>query len=334
MRNSGDEEACGRTTFNKVALSELREAAVKESITEAALASASSSPAGARPNTATPPKSVPPVPPLPRHISPKAHKRTEPEKLFPLDPTARPETAHARGSPRRLLSERRKYRGSTSAVPSPLYLGDSIPPNSLNKALLLDIGSARAPLTGGGWNPQELGLQNYRMGPMSAGPMGGVKSSSPLAVPELVDGYQPACIRKLSHPDAQLQSTPQKSTSPDILSKSAFNLGSRMSMDSNKAGTPGESGSTKHGFSRLFSPSPPSRRQQQPANSIDIQPTSPTVSSLVGDPAAQRRIRDQLASSRAFDRLLEEDDEFTMAISLTPTVAGERQQLNTPPRSK
>ncbi|KAJ1877757.1 hypothetical protein LPJ66_012035, partial [Kickxella alabastrina] len=52
------------------------------------------------------------------------------------------------------------------------------------------------------------------------------------------------------------------------------------------------------------------------------QPASPAVTSLVDDPLARRKIRDQLASSTAFDRLLEEDDEFTMAISLTPLVAG------------
>ncbi|KAJ1933530.1 hypothetical protein FBU59_005997 [Linderina macrospora] len=46
------------------------------------------------------------------------------------------------------------------------------------------------------------------------------------------------------------------------------------------------------------------------------------VATLVDDPLARRKIRDQLASSRAFDRLLEEDEGFTMAISLTPSNVG------------
>ncbi|KAI9502875.1 hypothetical protein GGI25_002648 [Coemansia spiralis] len=166
--------------------------------------------------------------------------------------------------------------------------------------------------------------------------------------------------RKFSHPDAQLQSLsnlPQSPVnSPDIMSKSASNLTLRMSIDSNKAGSSNSNSghnvgySHRHGIGRLFSVSPSSRKVLQPKHlfgqNIHLPtgnnglptasshqplqrdtdqihpPTSPTVSSLVDDPLARRRIRDQLASSKAFDRLLEEDDEFTMAISLTPTVAG------------
>ncbi|KAI8322034.1 hypothetical protein GQ54DRAFT_165523 [Martensiomyces pterosporus] len=137
-------------------------------------------------------------------------------------------------------------------------------------------------------------------------------------------------IRKFSQPNATLQDASQPLLSPiqspDIMSKSASNLHFRISVDSK---TPG--------IGRLFSPTTPSRRMplarhrsaHDDASGIDYHgmPKSahhdlPVVASLVGDPMARRKIRDQLASSRAFDKLLEEDGEFTMAISLTPTVAG------------
>ncbi|KAJ2478757.1 hypothetical protein EV174_004216 [Coemansia sp. RSA 2320] len=130
--------------------------------------------------------------------------------------------------------------------------------------------------------------------------------------------------------------------SQDILSKSTSHINTRGSVDGSKSvGKTSSSNSPgyRNGIGRLFSATPPSRKpclgtnhlaQSPPspdmcglnATQPHLPPTSPTVSSLVGDPMARRRIRDQLASSRAFDRLLEEDDEFTMAISLTPSVAG------------
>ncbi|KAJ2751115.1 hypothetical protein IWQ56_006930, partial [Coemansia nantahalensis] len=135
---------------------------------------------------------------------------------------------------------------------------------------------------------------------------------------------------------------PSPMPSPGLFSKSAASLGARISFDNGrfKARDSGTSATLphRHGFSRLFSPSPPNRKSHQPKRpqkldldqppalaedpSAPLPPTSPAVASLVGDPSARRKIRDQLASSMAFDRLLEEDDEFVMAISLTPIVAG------------
>ncbi|KAJ2824798.1 hypothetical protein FBU31_003894 [Coemansia sp. 'formosensis'] len=147
--------------------------------------------------------------------------------------------------------------------------------------------------------------------------------------------------RKFSQPDVQLDAMPQPSDShvqsPGILSKSTPHINMRGSVDVNKSNTKDSTSSsnfTKHGIGRLFSATPPNRKSHLAPHHLSTNPTtvaqhqplqpptSPTVSSLVGDPMARRKIRDQLASSQAFDRLLEEDDEFTMAISLTPSVAG------------
>ncbi|KAJ2552320.1 hypothetical protein EV175_003359 [Coemansia sp. RSA 1933] len=206
-----------------------------------------------------------------------------------------------------------------------------------------------------GWDAaQAVGLYQYRISASEQG----------RAEPAKVDWlpiYQPQSTnylnysRKFSHPDAELQSSlnPPYSPigSPDILSKSASSLAMRLSIDGSKANRTSNGRGHKHGLSKFFSVAPSNRKAHQqkhmsgqgfmspgPGNielppSQDLPdlnisadpPTSPVVSSLVGDPLARRRIRDQLASSMAFDRLLEEDDEFTMAISLTPTVAGASQ---------
>ncbi|KAJ2456980.1 hypothetical protein GGF42_002947 [Coemansia sp. RSA 2424] len=146
--------------------------------------------------------------------------------------------------------------------------------------------------------------------------------------------------RKFSQPEAQLAATSRPLDLPTqpsgILSKSSPHINMRSSVDGNKPNTKGSNASNvsgaKHGIGRLFSATPPGRKSHlgphhlttSPAHTAQqLQPpTSPTVSLLVGDPMARRKIRDQLASSRAFDRLLEEDGGFTMAISLTPSVAG------------
>ncbi|KAJ2117682.1 hypothetical protein IW146_000529 [Coemansia sp. RSA 922] len=166
---------------------------------------------------------------------------------------------------------------------------------------------------------------------------GTAKHSSPLPPTSAHFG------RKFSQPDNQLDAISRASDSPvqspGILSKSTPHINIRGSVDGNKPSTKGNAGNsscTKHGIGRLFSATPPSRKSHLAPHHLSTSPittsqhqqlqlqppTSPTVSSLVGDPTARRKIRDQLASSRAFDRLLEEDDEFTMAISLTPSVAG------------
>ncbi|KAJ1848611.1 hypothetical protein LPJ70_000942 [Coemansia sp. RSA 2708] len=320
----------------RVALSEISEAAVKESISRAALAASAAEPAMsaaplARAGADT---TVPPVPPLPTHIVPQTRK-SPPVSEPPRPPDiARPGTARARDSPR-VVTDSRKCRGSTSIVPPALHLGEKAPPPSLNMALLLSTSTGA---DAGGWDAQAARMQRYRMAPATSCPQSAVSAgaapklelveTSPMMIPELAHDHSPATAvygRKFSHPDAQLQNTSPSSV-PDVLSKSAINLNTRMSVDSRVAPRDANTSIShaKHGLSRLFSPSPPARKAP-PADASEVsQPTSPTIASLVGDPSARRRIRDQLASSRAFDRLLEEDDEFTMAISLTPTVAGHK----------
>ncbi|KAJ2794343.1 hypothetical protein H4R20_006261, partial [Coemansia guatemalensis] len=332
----------------KLVLSELAQATVKESIARAALASSASDaptspaappasasrslPVSARPEVSE--RMVPPVPPLPHHLATHSH-------------ISRPETARGRESPR-VAPDPRRVRASASIYPATVRLGDRPPATSLVRTLLSTppaLELAASSNADHDWDAQASQLQRYHMGPASARPAPTAdphslfsNSTAPDAAPA-----QGTFIRKFSHPEAQLQHTPGAPLSPvhtpDVLSKSATNLNMRTSVDK-------PTSATKHGLSRLFSSSPTSRRTHQPLRlptsptsaplppsppspslpphqqQQQQQPLSPAVSSLVGDPSARRRIRDQLASSRAFDRLLAEDDEFTMAISLTPTVAG------------
>ncbi|KAJ2825068.1 hypothetical protein IWW50_003024 [Coemansia erecta] len=349
----------------RVALSELGQAALKNSISQAAQASSSSAPSPSRlPLLATRPgaahkppllnvaspllaasvgsdSSVPPVPPLPVHITSQVHKQQSRE-LPRLINLGRPGTARPHDSPR-MDADNRKYRGSTSAVPSALHQTNKAP-SSLNMALLMSASTGPAADSGqiaNDWDAQTNRLQRYHMAPTSAGVDSGTGTSgtsklglpetSPMVVPELAHDYSLAhsgFARKFSHPEAQMQSSLASPpvSSPDVLSKSATNLHVRMSIDSRAAPKDGSTSisHSKNGLGRLFLPSPPGRKMSPVSFGDATQPTSPTVSSLVGDPSARRKIRDQLASSKAFDRLLEEDDEFTMAISLTPTVAGSK----------
>ncbi|KAJ2710471.1 hypothetical protein H4R19_003731, partial [Coemansia spiralis] len=299
--------------------SEIGQAMAKETVAQAALASSAARPA---------PGVVPPVPPLPNHIAARSPQPTaQPE---------RPATARARGSQRQVTDSRR-HRGSASAVPSALHL----PP----------------PLDAAGPSAQPLGdlgarLREYSMSSASGG-LGVALEPSALHVGgecHAASGGSDAA-RKHSQPEVQPRpqhapgALPSPMPSPGRFSKSAASLGARISFDNSRFKTRDIGASTtlphRHGLSRLFSPSPPSRKSQQPPlprrpQKLDLDwaalgaedpdaplpPTSPAVASLVGDPSARRKIRDQLASSMAFDRLLEEDDEFVMAISLTPTVAG------------
>ncbi|KAJ1645299.1 hypothetical protein LPJ64_003109 [Coemansia asiatica] len=340
--------------------------------------------------------SVPPVPPLPRNITPaKINKHTTMVSIPSPAITARPGTASAHSSPRPAASNRR-YRGSTSVVPSSMSAKEnqSIPsflsPTSHSTASDVAPPPLRPPATqiqvsqsASEWDIESIRLQRYKMAPSSArsdlelsvdctpsasrssrnGPSYAAYNSSDQTFSLGQSSHLPlhaGFIRKLSQPDTHMHATSHPllspTHSPDILSKSVSNLASaRMSVDTSKysADAKGnQSHAQKHGFGRLFSaasaprktqqqknisvqqhalssPSPSNasiasssnmpRTQQQPQQ--QLQPQSPTVKSLVDDPLARRKIRDQLASSTAFDRLLEEDD-FTMAISLTPSVAG------------
>ncbi|PIA14725.1 hypothetical protein COEREDRAFT_98745 [Coemansia reversa NRRL 1564] len=329
----------------KLVLSELEEATVKESVARAALASSTS---GASLSPVTPPApalcslpssawpdddncAVPPVPPLPHHLANYAH-------------APRPETARGPELPR-IVPDPRRVRASASIYPAAVHLDDRPPATSLARTLLstpptLDLAASQR--VDHDWDADTTQLQRYSLGPVSVNPASAVDLRGPFQhfTDEGAAPAQSVFVRKFSHPEAQLQHTSGAPHSPvhtpDVLSKSATNLNLRASVD-NSVSVP------KHGLGRLFSSSPSSRKTQQPprlptlsANvllspsppssspppSSQQQPLSPAVSSLVGDPNARRRIRDQLASSRAFDRLLSEDDEFTMAISLTPIVAG------------
>ncbi|KAJ2649238.1 hypothetical protein IWW40_003364 [Coemansia sp. RSA 1250] len=343
-RSSMDElQPSASASPQRVALSQIGEAVVKESISRAALAlsatephaspNASHSGAALPPPTATTASDtcVPPVPPLPQHIVAQSRKPMLLDPPLPLE-SARPGTARARNSPR-MVPDNRKYRGSTSVMPSALHLEDRIPPSSLDMALLMSASSKpQETCAADSIDAQAAKLQRYCMASSAAdlsySPTSDDASAlglGNLSTVETAKNYGMAYARKFSHPDAELQSsiTPLD-TSSALLSKSATNLHIRMSMDGRAAFTDASSSvsNSKHGLNRMFSPVIPSRKA--PPSDNTPPPTSPTVASLVGDPLARRKIRDQLASSKAFDRLLEEDDEFTMAISLTPTVAGHK----------
>ncbi|KAJ2307554.1 hypothetical protein IWW54_004353, partial [Coemansia sp. RSA 2705] len=152
----------------RVALSEISEAAVKESISRAALAASAAEPAMsaaplARAGADT---TVPPVPPLPTHIVPQTRK-SPPVSEPPRPPDiARPGTARARDSPR-VVTDSRKCRGSTSIVPPALHLGEKAPPPSLNMALLLSTSTGA---DAGGWDAQAARMQRYRMAPATSCP--------------------------------------------------------------------------------------------------------------------------------------------------------------------
>ncbi|KAJ2910460.1 hypothetical protein GGI21_000849 [Coemansia aciculifera] len=286
--------------------------------------------------------SVPPVPPLPTHIALVAHhnQRNAANSDAHTDSLVRPVTANARGSPR-YVTDARRYRGSASVLPtmteksstqrylSPTPLGASLAPpplRSLNSPM-------EAALAASSWDAEAIRLQRYRLASGSGRHYPDTSSNSSTPVAESRDEARHASPslplsahvgRKFSQPDTHLTASPRPldspAPSPGILSKSTPHINMRSSVDSNHANS---GGSAKHGIGRLFSATPPGRKSQLGSHHLATSPpTSPTVSSLVGDPMARRKIRDQLASSQAFDRLLEEDDEFTMAISLTPSVAG------------
>ncbi|KAJ2780895.1 hypothetical protein H4R18_003190 [Coemansia javaensis] len=292
------------TSPHRMAPSEIGHAVVKDSVARAA-AAAQRPPLLDIPPLGSP-AAVPPVPPVPP--SPPQPLRLE-----------RPATARARKSPGH-APDAHKHRGSISVVPSAMRSPPPDPPG----------------------RDQAARLHWYSMAPASAGLP---REPPPRREAPAPDPGPSGLARKFSHPEAQLQGVASAlsspANSPSLFSKSAATLSARMSSDSSRsrlrAHEPG-SGKLHYGLGRLFSQSPPSRKPQlhhharghsppqgpEPGDPPELppQPTSPTVSSLVDDPSARRKIRDQLASSMAFDRLLEEDDGFTMAISLTPTVAG------------
>ncbi|KAJ2510192.1 hypothetical protein H4217_007990 [Coemansia sp. RSA 1939] len=300
----------------------------------------------------------PPVPPLPLNPPPQSHRQTVRSPSSSLRSTCTDDDGSA---PRYTLSSR-KYRNPISTLPSALHVSSSGSPHRgyQNMPMRSPTHASGSIQSGTAWDAaQAAGLYQYRIS--GSGP-DRTERPKESWIPTRSQGIkQTNYNRKFSHPDAELQSSSNNNLyspvgSPDALSKSASNLAMRLSMDGAKTSrnknssnvykrNPG--GGSKAGFSKFFSVAPSIRKTQQPKHlsgqdfllpvssnepSVPDQsdlnstypdpPTSPAVSSLVGDPLARRRIRDQLASSRAFDRLLEEDDEFTMAISLTPTVAG------------
>ncbi|KAJ2471145.1 hypothetical protein GGI02_002466 [Coemansia sp. RSA 2322] len=294
---------------------------------------------------------VPPVPPLPAHIALQGHQNGNGISCAHADTTMRPVTASARGSPR-FVADSRRYRGSASVLPSAVQASKASPFGSPERTQQSSILA--------GTDEAALRLRQYHMASTTASQLSAA-SDGTLTVDLNSDAYEERQLgptahpslyasasfnRKLSQPDTRLGSLSRPSTSsipsPSILSKSTSHINTRGSVDGSKSvGKTSSSNSPgyRNGIGRLFSATPPSRKpclgtnhlaQSPPspdmcglnATQPHLPPTSPTVSSLVGDPMARRRIRDQLASSRAFDRLLEEDDEFTMAISLTPSVAG------------
>ncbi|KAJ1953069.1 hypothetical protein EC988_003204 [Linderina pennispora] len=136
--------------------------------------------------------------------------------------------------------------------------------------------------------------------------------------------------RKFSQQHIYTQALLSPTSSPDILSRSATNLPVRSSADTNvSVGAAPMSVShsksmRKMPFGRHNLDSPVGSISE--AQAIQLRPSNAdlghVVATLVDDPLARRKIRDQLASSTAFDKLLEEDEGFTMAISLTPSNVG------------
>ncbi|KAJ2604517.1 hypothetical protein H4R99_001767 [Coemansia sp. RSA 1722] len=331
--------------------------------------------------------SVPPVPPLPRNITPaRSNKHATMVSLPSPAVSARPGTANARTSPRPAPSNRR-YRGSTSVVPSASSVQDNqsmpsfLSPSQASLSTAADAApppplrppatQMQVPQSTSAWDAESIRLQRYKIAPSPAHPdaLLSVDCSARNGPDHAAYGNNAhlpphaGFIRKLSQPDTHMHTTSHSllspTHSPDFMSKSVSNLVSaRMSVDASKHAGDAKTNHShvqKHGLGRLFSvasgprkgqqpklvpaqnhalssPSPSNastasspnmpRAQQQPQQPFQQQPLSPTITSLVGDPLARRKIRDQLASSAAFDRLLEEDDGFTMAISLTPSVAG------------
>ncbi|KAJ2493899.1 hypothetical protein IWW37_000285 [Coemansia sp. RSA 2050] len=302
---------------------------------------------------------VPPVPPLPTHIAHISHKRGTTDADVQPDLSVRPVTASARSSPR-LVSDPRRHRGSASVLPTAVDLAPP-PLRSLNSPVDAALAISSWDVEAIRLQRYRMVAGSKRCLPdadTSNSTSVTTSQSSTLAAEQPYEGQPELQVaiaknstpshpsstyfgRKFSHPDTQLGAMPRPSDSPaqspGILSKSTPHINLRGSVDSNKPSTKdstSNSSCTKHGIGRLFSATPPSRKSHfgsyhlsaSPTTTAQHQqlqpPTSPTVSSLVDDPMARRKIRDQLASSRAFDRLLEEDDEFTMAISLTPSVAG------------
>ncbi|KAJ2497810.1 hypothetical protein GGH96_004810 [Coemansia sp. RSA 1972] len=220
-------------SLQRVALSEIGEAAVRDSISRA-LSAARSDPAMriARPLdvAVSGPQScslmdgVPPVPPLPRHIASLSPK--QPPDTPCLLGFGRPGTAHSHNSPRALAGTR-KYRDSTSAVPSSLRLAEKVP-SSLNMALLMtaSVVSSADNSNSHSYDAQAR-LQHYRMDSTLANSMpqapGAVTklglSETSMLLPELANDYSlshSVFARKFSHPEAQLQSSSPNSPDDSI----------------------------------------------------------------------------------------------------------------------
>ncbi|KAJ1945738.1 hypothetical protein GGF37_001546 [Kickxella alabastrina] len=332
--------------------------------------------------------SIPLVPYLP-HGTAAQTSRYEAMVSIPLPAVAtRPGTANPHASPR-IVSNNRRYRGSTLVGPSASMAADTenfayaLPPLPSTVAAIISPPPLRQPASqihvaqsNSGWDADSIRMQRYRLTPASGRQHVGMDvdclpespvhpdtesddilaTSTKAAEQQESATSQPlhkAFVRKFSHPDTQLHLTsraPMSPTrSPDTLSKSVSNLSttSHKSVSNSNDDSGNVSSCYKNGISRLFSVNPSNRKlhltknkavNSQPPSGSETsgnnlvrtqaqpqqqsQPVSPAVTSLVDDPLARRKIRDQLASSTAFDRLLEEDDEFTMAISLTPLVAG------------
>ncbi|KAJ2764209.1 hypothetical protein IWQ57_005254, partial [Coemansia nantahalensis] len=257
-----------------LAPSEIGQAVAKETVAQAALASTMTA---ARPAL----DAVPPVPPLPNHIAAYSPRQTA---YTASSPPERPATARARGSQRQVVDSRR-HRGSTSAVPLAPHLPPPLDPASSSEQPLGNLGAQ---------------LQEYRMGSVPIRPGAEPHPKDPRVGS---DGHATrGAERKHNHPEIQQApaALPSPMPSPGLFSKSAASLGARISFDNGrfKARDSGTSATLphRHGFSRLFSPSPPNRKSHQPKRpqkldldqppalaedpSAPLPPTSPAVASL------------------------------------------------------
>ncbi|KAJ1893736.1 hypothetical protein LPJ66_005584, partial [Kickxella alabastrina] len=207
--------------------------------------------------------SIPLVPYLP-HDTAAQTGRYEAMVSIPLPAVAtRPGTANPHGSPR-IVSNNRRYRGSTLVGPSASMAADTenfayaLPPLPSTVAAIISPPPLRQPASqihvaqsNSGWDADSIRMQRYRLTPASGRQHVGMNvdclpespvhpdtesddilaTSTKAAEQQESTTSQPlhkAFVRKFSHPDTQLHLTsrvPMSPTqSPDTLSKSVSNL--------------------------------------------------------------------------------------------------------------
>ncbi|ORX73814.1 hypothetical protein DL89DRAFT_263818 [Linderina pennispora] len=262
-----------------------------------------------------------------------------PHHLSVNPPLRLPHNSETTGPP--IFSPTAKYNASCSTSTTPI--ADRFPDDSIQHSSRPGMQSRSSYTQWAephGTHRPHLGIYTDIASPtgsvtsLSSGSTTAVSSSidAMLSLPATASQRHPPLpgARKFSQQHIYTQALLSPTSSPDILSRSATNLPVRSSADTNvSVGAAPMSVShsksmRKMPFGRHNLDSPVGSLSE--AQAIQLRPSNAdsghVVATLVDDPLARRRIRDQLASSTAFDKLLEEDEGFTMAISLTPSNVG------------